>query len=208
MENLEKTKLIKKALIAEWFLIIYNILEALASVGVGIIAKSIALVGFGLDSVIEVSAALILVWRLSHRGTEEEESAKEKKALKFIGYTFFLLAIYVLYESGGKLIRHEHPEATIIGIIIAALSLLIMPGLGLLKLNIAKQLGSRALRADAMETIICSYLSFTLLIGLGLNALFGWWWADPVAGLVMIYFLIKEGREAISGEECCGKKCH
>ncbi len=208
MNEETKQSLIKKALRVEWVLIVYNILEAIASVGVGVLAKSIALVGFGLDSVIEVSAALILVWRLSHKGTEEEENKREKKALTFIGYTFFLLAGYVLYESGGKLMRHEHPDASLIGIVIAVLSLLIMPGLGFLKLKLAKQLDSRALRADAMETIICSYLSFTLLIGLGLNALFGWWWADPVAGLVMIYFLIKEGREAISGDQCCGEKCH
>lgn len=190
--------LIKKALKIEWFLISYNIIEAAVSIGFGLLAGSIALVGFGLDSVIEVSSAGILVWRLSHRGTEKEESEKEKKALLFVGITFFLLAIYILYESGRKLLLGEIPEKSIAGIIITTLSLLIMPTLGLLKRKIAKQLGSRALEADAVETLVCAYLSFTVLLGLVLNAALGWWWADPVAALVMVYFVFKEGREAIS----------
>lgn len=203
MDADKKDKLIRKALLAEWTLIFYNTLEAIAAIGFGLAAESIALVGFGLDSIIEISAASVLIWRLSHKGTEEEESEKEKKALFFIGVTFFLLAAYILYESGGKLIRQERPEVSYIGIVIASLSLLIMPALGILKRNIARQLGSRALEADAMETLVCSYLSFTLLFGLGMNALFGWWWADPAAALCMVYFLIKEGREAVSGEDAC-----
>jgi len=193
----EKTRLVKKALALEWFLIIYNVLEAVASIGFGIAAGSIALVGFGLDSVIEVSAAGILVWRLSHRGTLEEETEKEKKALLFVGVTFFLLAIYILYESGRKLLFGEIPEKSIPGIIITTLSLLIMPTLGLLKRKLAEKLGSRALEADAVETLVCAYLSFTVLLGLVLNALFGWWWADPVAALVMVYFVVREGWEAV-----------
>ena len=199
--------LIKKVLIVEWVLVIYNIAEAIASILFGNKADSIALVGFGLDSVIEVSAASMLIWRLSHKGDDEEAEKKEKKALFFIGITFFCLAAYIAHESVFKLIRQEKPEATLIGILITLLSVTIMPTLGLMKKKIAKQIGSRALEADAMETIICSYLSATLLIGLGLNALLGWWWADPVAGLVMVYFIIKEGKEAFSGEECCNK-CH
>lgn len=199
----EKKALVKQALILEWVLIAYNVIEGIVSVLFGIFAGSVALVGFGLDSFIEVSAAGILVWRLSHRGTAEEETEKEKKALFFIGITFFALAAYVLYESGGKLIRQEAPEASMVGIVIAVLSLIIMPTLGLAKRKIAHQIGSRALEADAMETLICAYLSFALLLGLGLNVLFGWWWADPVAALVMVCFIIKEGREAIRGEHCC-----
>jgi len=201
-----KKSLIKKALIINCFLIVYNIIEAVVSVFFGMRAESIALVGFGLDSMIEVSSAVILVWRLSHSGTEEEGHEKDRKALFLIGISFFLLAAYVVYQSTNKLIKHEMPDSSIPGIIIAGLSLAIMPVLGLMKKKIARQIGSRALEADAMETLICSYLSFALLFGLGLNAWLGWWWADPVAGLVMVYFLIKEGREAIQGENCCSQK--
>jgi len=193
----EKPRLVKKALRLEWFLVSYNVIEAVVSISFGILAMSIALVGFGLDSVIEVSAAGILIWRLSHHGTEEEESKKEKIALFFVGGTFFALALYVLYESGMKLIYQEKPEASLVGIVIAVLSLIIMPTLGLMKKRIAKQIGSKALEADAMETLICAYLSFTLLLGLGLNALYGWWWADPMAALAMVYFIVKEGWEAV-----------
>ncbi|PIQ86116.1 MAG: hypothetical protein COV74_06030 [Candidatus Omnitrophica bacterium CG11_big_fil_rev_8_21_14_0_20_45_26] len=200
---MERTSLIKKALILEWVLIGYNALEGIASILAGWWAGSIALVGFGLDSFIEISAASILIWRLSHRGTLEEETKKEKKALRFIGVTFFLLAAYVIYESAGKLLRHEQPDSSVIGMIIALLSLMVMPYLGLAKRKIAREIESRALEADSMETLICAYLSFTLLLGLGLNTFFGWWWADPAAGLAMVYFIIKEGWEAVRGEHCC-----
>ncbi len=204
----EKAALIKKALLINWVLIVYNVIEAIASVSFGLRAESIALVGFGLDSVIEVFSAAILVWRLSHKGSLEEEGKKEKKALWFVGVTFFLLAAYVGYESILKLWEGDKPYESLPGVIISVLSVLIMPSLGFAKRKIARQIGSKALEADAMETIICAYLSGVLLVGLSLNWLFGWWWADPVAGLAMIYFLVKEGREAISGEECCNKKCH
>ena len=204
----EKAALIKKALFINWILIVYNVIEAIASVSFGLRAGSIALVGFGLDSVIEVLSAMILVWRLSHKGTLKEEIKKDKKALFFVGITFFLLAAYIGFESVMKLGRGEKPQESLAGVIIATLSVLIMPSLGLAKRKIARQIGSKALEADAMETIICSYLSGVLLAGLALNWLFGWWWADPVAGLAMIYFLVKEGREAVSGDDCCDKKCH
>lgn len=188
---------IEKALRLEWFLIIYNVIEAVASIFFGWRAGSIALIGFGLDSVIEVASAGILIWRLSVHSNAEDEEKREKKALFFVGITFFLLAIYVGYESVTKLISKETPHESLPGIIIALLSTGIMPTLGLAKRRIARQIGSKALEADAMETIICAYLSVILLAGLALNFLFGWRWADPVAGLVMIPFIIKEGREAI-----------
>jgi cation diffusion facilitator family transporter len=200
-----KQKLVKKALLLEWVLVSYNVIEAVAAVLFGYLAGSIALVGFGFDSVIEVSAALMLIWRLSHHGTEAEESKKEKIALFFVGITFFVLAIYVVIESVGKFVHQDRPEISMIGIVIASLSLAIMPTIGLMKKRIAKELGSKALAADAMETLICAYLSFALLLGLGLNALFGWWWADPVAALAMVYFIVKEGLEAI-GDATHGEK--
>jgi len=189
----------KKALVAEYFTVGWNVIEGIIAIVAGVIAGSIALVGFGLDSCIEVASGLVLIWRLRKHGftDEEEEEAAEKKAIFFVGATFFLLALYVTYESGKKLLFQEHPDESLIGIILAAVSLIVMPSLALYKKKIATEINSRALRADALETLACSYLSLTLVVGLGANAVFGWWWADPVAALAMVYFLVKEGWEAI-----------
>jgi cation diffusion facilitator family transporter len=189
----------KKALIAEYFTIGWNIVEGIVAIASGIAAGSIALVGFGLDSYIEVASGAVLIWRLRKHGftDDEQEEAAEKKAILFVGITFFALAAYVLYESGKKLYFQERPEESLVGIILAVVSLIAMPLLALYKEKIATEINSRALRADALETLACSYLSLTLLLGLGANALFGWWWADPVAALAMIYFLLREGWEAI-----------
>lgn len=188
-----------KALWSEYFTVGWNILEGIVAIGAGVAAGSIALVGFGLDSYLEVASGSVLIWRLRKHGFAEkdDEVAAEKKAILFVGITFFALALYVVYESGKKLLIHERPEESFIGIILAIVSLIAMPLLANYKNKLAMQIGSRALRADALETLACSWLSFTLLLGLGANALFGWWWADPVAALAMVYFLIKEGREAI-----------
>ncbi len=189
----------RRALLVEYFTVGWNIIEGVVAVTAGVLAGSIALVGFGLDSYIEVASGLVLIWRLRKHGfsDEEEEEAAEKRAILFVGATFFLLALYVLYESGKKLYFHEHPQESLLGIILAIVSLIVMPVLALYKKKIAAEINSRALRADALETLACSYLSLTLLLGLGVNALFGWWWADPVAALAMIYFLVREGVEAI-----------
>lgn len=189
----------RRALLVEYFTVGWNIIEGVVAVTAGVLAGSIALVGFGLDSYIEVASGLVLIWRLRKHGfsDEEEEEAAEKRAILFVGATFFLLALYVLYESGKKLYFHEHPQESLLGIILAIVSLIVMPVLALYKKKIAAEINSRALRADALETLACSYLSLTLLLGLGANALFGWWWADPVAALAMIYFLVREGVEAI-----------
>jgi divalent metal cation (Fe/Co/Zn/Cd) transporter len=128
---------------------------------------------------------------------DEEEEAAEKRAIFFVGVTFLVLAMYVTYESAKKLLLHEHPDESIIGIVLAIVSLIVMPWLAMYKKRIAAEINSRALRADALETLACSYLSLTLVVGLGANALFGWWWADPVAALGMVYFLVREGWEAI-----------
>lgn len=189
----------QKGLLAEYFTVGWNVLEGVIAIVAGILAGSIALIGFGLDSYIEVASGLVLIWRLRKHGfgNEEEEEEAEKKAVFFVGVTFFLLAVYVVYESGKKLLLQEMPGESLIGIILAVVSLTVMPLLALYKKKIAAEIDSRALRADALETLACSYLSLTLLLGLGANALFGWWWADPVAALAMVYFLLKEGREAV-----------
>jgi divalent metal cation (Fe/Co/Zn/Cd) transporter len=181
----------------------YNILEAILALGIGFAAQSISLETFGLDSIIEVGAGVILIWRLNaERSGARSESveAVEKRAARWVGGTLFALAAYVFAQSIYSLMAGERPEGTIWGVALALLSLLVMPVLALMKLRVAKRLESHALRADAFETVACAYLSFTLLLGLGANYLFGWWWADPLAALAMVYFIVREAREAWSGE--------
>jgi len=188
----------RQAIRLEYFTIAWNTLEALVALVAGVLAGSIALVGFGLDSVIEVTAGAVLLWRLRQRG--EFESAAESRALRIVGLTFFALAAYVTYESLSDLwFRHQSQES-LVGIILAAVSLAVMPLLGHAKRRLAHRLESRALAADGMQTYLCSYLSFTLLLGLGLNASVGWWWADPAAALAMVAFMLREGVHAWRGE--------
>jgi divalent metal cation (Fe/Co/Zn/Cd) transporter len=188
----------QKALVAEYVTVGWNVIEGILAIAAGITASSIALVGFGLDSYVEVASGMVLIWRLRKHGFgDAEEEAAEKRAILFVGVTFFLLAAYVAYVSGKKLLLHEHPDESMIGIILAIVALIVMPMLAFYKKKIAAEINSRALRADALETLACSYLSLTLVVGLGANALFGWWWADPLAALAMVYFLIREGWEAV-----------
>lgn len=186
----------------EYITIGWNSLEAVVAIGAGLFAGSIALVGFGVDSVIESFSGAVLLWRLfagEHR---------EQLALKLVGASFLLLAAYVAFDAGKSLLFREPPEESYVGIGLAALSLIVMPVLARAKRRVAANLNSRALQADSRQTDICAYLSAILLFGLGLNALFGWWWADPVAALVMIPIIAKEGIEALRGETCCGETCH
>jgi len=182
----------------EYFTIAWNALEALVAILFGYLAGSIALVGFGFDSIIEVTSGATLLWRLRQRGDLESEA--ESKALHIVGLTFFLLAAYVSYESIADLWFRRKPGESWIGIVLAGVSLVVMPLLGRGKRRLARKLGSRALAADGMEAYLCSYLSFTLLLGLGLNVWRGWWWADPLAALVMVAFMIREGVHAVRGD--------
>jgi divalent metal cation (Fe/Co/Zn/Cd) transporter len=183
----------------------YNIAEGGVSLWAGIQASSIALVGFGLDSFIECTAAGALLWRLSveARGASSETIERsEQRVQRFVGGTFLVLALYVLIQAGLTLWRWEVVEESVVGMVLAALSLVVMPLVSWGKLHAAKVIGSAALRAEAKETLACSYLSLTLLLGLVANALAGWWWADPVAALLMVPWLVKEGVEGLRGE-CC-----
>jgi divalent metal cation (Fe/Co/Zn/Cd) transporter len=189
----------RRAIRLEYFTISWNLLEALIALGAGFVAGSIALVGFGLDSIIETISGAALLWRLRQRG--EFESHADSRALRIVGLTFFALAAYVGYESVRNLWFRQRPEESLVGIILAAVSLVVMPLLGRAKRGVARELGSRALAADAMETYLCSLLSATLLVGLLLNATLGWWWADPVAALVMVAVMVHEGVEAFRPEE-------
>lgn len=187
----------------EWFTIGWNSVEAVVAIGAGLLAGSIALVGFGLDSVIETVASLLVLWRLRREvgGAHDDKVERaEHAALRFVGLTFLALGVYVLYESSHRLWNREIPAESWLGIGLALCSLIVMPVLAVRKRTVARALGSRALAADAVETLVCAYLSFTLLVGLGLNALVGWWWADPLAALAMMPLILKEGVEALRGE--------
>ena len=183
----------------------YNVLEAVLAIGAGIAAASIALVGFGLDSMIELAAAGALLWRLrvEARGASPERVERtERRVGRFIGGTFVALALYVTAQAGWILWRGRAPEESPLGIALAVASLVIMPAIAWAKLRAADRLGSAALRAEAKETLACSYLSLTLLVGLAANAVAGWWWADPVAALLMVPWLVAEGREGLRGDDC------
>ncbi len=187
---------IKKGRHLEYLTIGWNSLEGLIAIGAGILAGSVALVGFGFDSVIEVSSGAIILWRLvsgEHR---------EKLALKLVGFSFLLLGAYITVDAAKSLIYRELPETTYVGIGIAALSLAVMPILARAKRKVAAALNSRAMLADSRQTDLCAYLSAILLGGLILNAVFGWWWADPVAALIMVPIIAKEGVQALRGETC------
>lgn len=193
----DKARLYKQGLLLEYFTLGYNAIEAVLSILFGSMARSIALIGFGLDSIVESLSGLVLIWRLRQHGriSEEEEERVERKAMRFVALTFFTLGVYILFQSVKKLILAEQPDPSLPGIIIALASLLIMPFLSLLKHHTGARIPSPALMADAKETLACSFLSVALLLGLGLNYLWGWWFADAVAGLVIVLFLFREGWE-------------
>jgi divalent metal cation (Fe/Co/Zn/Cd) transporter len=187
----------------EIFTIGYNCLEALIALVLGFISGSIALVGFGLDSVIEVTSGGVLLWRLRSDSCPIARERSERIALRIVGVCFVALALYVGYESLEALIASEAPQRTVPGVILAAVSVVVMPILARAKRNVAGRIGSAALAADSKQTSLCIYLSAILLVGLGLNAAFGWWWADPIAGLIMLPIIAKEGIDALRGKTCC-----
>lgn len=165
----------------------------------GLLAGSIALVGFGLDSGIESLSGVIIIWRLGKHGNvpDESEEAAEKRAVRFIGFTLLLLGAYVLYEAVKKLYLAEKPAPSLLGIAIAVISIMVMPVIAYMKYSLAASINSRALLADTKQTVVCALLSAALLIGLGLNYLYGMWWADPACGLLIVAFIMKEGFGAV-----------
>ncbi|MDX3659729.1 cation transporter [Streptomyces sp. ID05-26A] len=179
--------------------ITYNVIEAVVALTAGKIASSTALIGFGLDSVIEVASAAAVAWQFS--GSDPQ--ARERTALKVIAVSFFALAAYVTFESGMSLLQGERAEHSTVGIVLAALSLLVMPGLSYAQRRTGRELGSVSAVADSKQTLLCTYLSAVLLVGLVVNSLFGWWWADGLAALVIAVVAVREGREAWRGNHCC-----
>ena len=190
--------LYKKGLLLEYFTVAYNAVEAVAAIVFGKIANSIALIGFGLDSIMESLSGIVLIWRLHKHGkiSEEEEEEVERKAMKFVAATFFILGGYVLFQSLEKLITKDIPDPSLPGIILAVVSIIVMPFLGFKKMKVGQQIKSQALIADAKETFACALLSIALLLGLSLNYTLGLWQADALAGLVIVIFLFREGRES------------
>lgn len=186
----------------EYFTISWNALEGLVGVIAGAVAGSIALVGFGIDSFIEMTSGTALLWRMSVDAEVQERERNEKRALMIVGSCFLLLAVYITYESATDLWLKKAPENSIPGIILACVSLIVMPLLSRAKRRVGRALGSAAMHADAKQTEFCTYLSAILLAGLLLNAVFGLWWADPVAGLVMVPIVAKEGIEGLQAKAC------
>jgi divalent metal cation (Fe/Co/Zn/Cd) transporter len=204
-----RTNHIRRGRRLEVFTIVYNSLEGLISITAGLIAGSVSLIGFGIDSIIEVTSGAALLWRLKHEFNPEQREAAEKTALRIVGFCFIALALYILYDSGSVLIRHKAPERSIPGIVLAAVSVIVMPILARSKRQVAAGIDSDAMRADSRQTDLCSYLSAILLGGLLLNALFGWWWADPIAAMIMVPIIANEGVAALKGKNCSDEcSCH
>ncbi|WP_100500219.1 cation diffusion facilitator family transporter [Geodermatophilus chilensis] len=194
-----RTALGRRARLLAGASVVYNVIEAVIAVAAGLAAGSVALVGFGLDSVVEVSSGLIVLWQFRHRLPE----SRERQALRLMAFSFLALAAYVTVESVRALVSGGEPDASPVGIGLALASLVVMPFLSWAQRRTGRALGSRAVVADSTQTLLCTYLSAVLLLGLVLNATLGWGWADPVAGLVIAVVAVREGIEAWRGEGCC-----
>ena len=186
----------------EYFTIGWNCLEGVVAVLAGAFAGSISLVGFGIDSFIEVTSGATLLWRMSVDANQQTRERNEGVSIRVVGVCFIALAVYVAYESVLDLIGRKAPQHSLAGIVLACVSLVVMPILSRAKKRVGIELGSAAMQADAKQTDFCLYLSAILLAGLLLNVVFGWWWADPLAGLVMTPIIANEGVQAVKGEAC------
>ena len=186
----------------EYFTVAWNALEGVLAIVAGAMAGSISLVGFGIDSFIEVASAAVLLWRISVDADEQNRERNERVALRVVGACFIALAIYITVQSVRTLLAHRAPQHSLFGIVIAAASLIAMPLLSRAKRRVAGELRSAAMRADSRQTDFCGYLSAILLFGLAANRLLGWWWADPAAALIMVPLIANEAREGLQGNAC------
>ena len=200
MLTLKTNSLRRKALILVWIGESWNILEAGVALWAALLSSSVALLAFGLDSLIELFAGAVLIWRFSKEASDE--SLAERKALRLVGVTFFLLSGFILFQSLATLLGYSgEPQQSFPGMLITVLSALVMTILFVFKKDIAKKLSSRALRAEAYESLMCDLQDLVVIAGLGLNILLGWWWADPVMALTLVPFLVREGLESFRKEE-------
>ncbi len=198
-----RARAVRRGELLEYATVAYNSLEGLIGIGVGLVAGSVALVGFGFDSAIEVTSGAVLLWRLRADVDPVRREHVEAVSIRIVGMCFLVLALYIAYDSMRTLLLGEAPERSLPGIALAVASLIVMPVLAKAKRRVARAIASDALTADAMQTELCMYLSAILLGGLALNAAFGWWWADPAAGLLMIPIVVREGLSGLKGRACC-----
>jgi divalent metal cation (Fe/Co/Zn/Cd) transporter len=205
MATQERTASLRRGLRLEYLSVAWNVGEAVVAIAAGAVAGSVALVGFGLDSVVEASSASILVWRLASERRGRHADTLERPAIRAVAIAFWALAAYVATRATFDLVTASRPKESLAGIILASVSLVGMPLLARAKRRASKQLGSHAMHADAKQTILCTYLSAALLAGLVLNAAFGWWWADPVSALVIAVLAAREGYQLWVTEDpdCC-----
>jgi divalent metal cation (Fe/Co/Zn/Cd) transporter len=208
MPSLDRSVLVTRSRRLTLATLLYNSLEALIAVGAGLTAGSIALVGFGIDSLIELAASMAGLWRLGADAEPGRRVRVERHSLQLIGASFLALAGYLVYEAGSALWSRQAAAESPVGIALAILSLGVMPWLARRKRRLARQLNSGALAAEATQTQLCAYLSAILLGGLGLNAVLGWWWADPVAALAMVPFIAREGVDGVRGRSPCCTDSH
>lgn len=197
-EHAARARQRRAALALAWATIAWNSIEAVVAIASGRAADSIALVGFGLNSIVEVGSAVVVVWQFAGRDQEREE-----RALRLIAISFFAFAAYVVGRALFDLTSRTEPAESMVGIALAVASLIVMPLLAIAKRRLGRRMGSRTVVADSSQTLLCSYLSVVLLVGLVANATLGWWWADPLAALLIAGLAMREGREAWRGETCC-----
>jgi divalent metal cation (Fe/Co/Zn/Cd) transporter len=203
----DRPALIRRGLLLNYLTVGYNVLEAVISIAAGVVSGSVALVSFGVDSGIEVTSSLAAHWRLRADTDAHRREEVERLTHRIIGVSFLALAVYVTVESVTTLWQGEAPDASLVGLIILVLSVIIMPALARASRQVAQALGSRALEADAAQTSLCAYLSAIALVGVGLNAVLRWWWADPLAALAMVPIIAREGLEGARGEPGCDGHC-
>ena len=199
----DRPRLVRRGIWLSYATIGYNSLEAIGSLVAGFLAGSVALVGFGIDSVIEVTASLAAQWRLRTDWNHLRRDRAEVLTKRIVGWCFVALALYVLFDAGSTLIERQPPERSTFGVIVLSLSVIVMPLLARSKKSVARELGSGALESEATQTSLCAYLSVIGLAGVALNATLGWWWADPVAAVVMVPIIAREGVEGIRAREAC-----
>jgi divalent metal cation (Fe/Co/Zn/Cd) transporter len=205
--SVDRAGLVRRGQLLSWVTLGYNSLEGIIAIGAGVMAGSIALVGFGFDSLIEVTASVAALWRLGADVDPADRERAERLTLRIVGVLFIALGLYVGLDAARTLLTREEPDESTIGIVLATVSLIVMPLLARAKRRVAISLDSRALRSEAQQTQLCTYLSAILLGGLVLNALFGIWWADPLAALVMVPIIGREGVEALRGHDTCNDGC-
>jgi divalent metal cation (Fe/Co/Zn/Cd) transporter len=204
MPAVERGRRLGRALRLEYFSLTWNFLETFVGMAAGIAAGSVALIGFALDSIVESSSAAVLIWRLRSEGSERwDVESIERRAVRLVAVAFWALAAYVGVKAIIDLVAQNKPDESTVGIALALVSLVVMPVLAARKRAAARELDSRAMHADSSQTSLCTYISAFLLVGLAANAMLGWWWADPVAGLAIAGFAAREGHELWITEDFC-----